>query len=558
MSTLTIGGVSVALYARLAMDVQITPHPSGRRAIQIQASGTLQPDLSTVDFGQPVTIAWTDHLGDSHSITALCAGIQQSDDVAQAKSSWTLTGVEALGGQGAITISGTDYWGAVQVDHDGARKVVALSGESAGTSPVIAPGLVTIASELFSGEILTGGSVLAWDPDVALFRWSLAGETTERLSLSIGGVTLSAQACAEITVELTRHSSGRRGIAIRGSGLLPPAIGSVTWSAPVAVGYTGAGGAVSITILSAGPVIGDNPKSPRATWSLDGVEAGSGVGLVTIGSTTYWATVDVQVQGGKSMVSISGDAVAGGAPSTAAGTVTVATGLFSGDLWTDGVARTWDPDTGLTAWTLAGVSLGTADLTVAGVSIARTACLDLAVDVAQDGTGRRTLRLRASGATDPGLGSVDWSEPVTVAYPTGAGGSASITVLSPGLQREDDARSKRINWSIEGTEAAPTGGAGVVTVDGGEYPGAVEVEYLGGAIQRMSNGLAEVMYAWIKRRVRLTGEPHTSAPEVSPGVVTVASALYSGDLVTLGTRITVDPATGLKGWELEGEEEEGL
>jgi hypothetical protein len=311
---------------------------------------------------------------------------------------------------------------------------------------------------------------------------------------------------------------------------------------------------VSITILSAGPVLGDNPKAPRSTWSLDAVEAGSGVGLVTIGGATYWATVDAQVQAGRTAVTISGEAAAGGAPTTVAGTVTVATGLFSGDLWTDGITRTWDPDTGLIAWSLAGVSLGDSDLSVAGVAIARTACLDLAVEVAPDAAGVRTLRLRASGSTDPGLGSVDWAAAVTVAYPTGSGGSASITVLCPGLQREDDARSKRINWSIEGRETVAPSGAGTVTVAGTVYAGGAEAEYIGGTLQRASNGAGTLLSAWSKRRVRLTGTPAATAPTAGAGTVAVTTAVYTGNLITLGVERSMDPDTGLYSWSLEGEE----
>lgn len=193
MSSLTIGGVSVPLYARLAMEVAVTRHSSGRRSLSIRCRGQLAADLSAVPWTAGVAVAWVDHLGDSGTMTILSAGPQISHDVAAAVSSWSLDGVEASGLAGTVTIAGTAYWGTTQVEPMGgtiqrasngagtllsawSKRRVLLRGEGAGTGPTQGAGTVAVTTPLYTGNLITLGVRRAWDPDTGLLAWSLEGE----------------------------------------------------------------------------------------------------------------------------------------------------------------------------------------------------------------------------------------------------------------------------------------------------------------------------------------------------------------------------------------------
>lgn len=192
-TALSIGGVTIALRERLRFDVEVKPHRSGRREISIQAEGSAPPDLSAVNFALPVVVAYTDHLGSAKTITVLSEGPQRSDDIAGAWTSWSLTGVESLGGGGALTIGGTTYWGTVQVAYLGgtiqrmsdgsgvllsawSKRKVTLAGEGAASVPAVGAGTVAITSNLYTGDLVTLGVSRSWDPDTGLTSWTLEGE----------------------------------------------------------------------------------------------------------------------------------------------------------------------------------------------------------------------------------------------------------------------------------------------------------------------------------------------------------------------------------------------
>ncbi|WP_295586571.1 hypothetical protein [uncultured Lamprocystis sp.] len=274
--------------------------------------------------------------------------------------------------------------------------------------------------------------------------------------LTIGGVVLAAETHLDLAVALGRHPSGRRTLQIQAGGWWPPPLDAVVWTAPVTVTYADlvTRAPASLTVLSTGVTRTDDLAGPTCTWSLSGVEATGGSVLVTLGTTAYWATVQVQTtRSGTREVTLNGEGPT--APVISAGSVAVTSTLYTGTLTVTATSVTSDPTTGLVAWT------------------------------------------------------------------------------------------------VTGTDAAASVGA--VTIGGTTYVASVAIEPLGGTIQIKSNGAATLLSSWSKRQVTISGTT-ASAPTVSPGVVAVTSALYSGNLLTLGVSRTLDPETGLVSWSIEGRE----
>lgn len=191
-------------------------------------------------------------------------------------------------------------------------------------------------------------------------------------------------------------------------------------------------------------------------------------------------------------------------------------------------------------------------LTIGGVSIPQAARLKFDLELTPNASGRRELKIQAEGTAPPSLGTVNWAAPVTVAWTDHLGTGYSITVLSAGVVRSDAISDAWTSWTLDGVES--TGGGGTVTIAGTSYWASVEMSYLGGTVQRMSNGAGVLLSAWSKKKVTFSGESAGTVPAVGAGTVAVVSGLYTGNLVTLGVSRSWDPDTGLTSWTLEGEE----
>jgi len=195
--------------------------------------------------------------------------------------------------------------------------------------------------------------------------------------------------------------------------------------------------------------------------------------------------------------------------------------------------------------------IATSRLTIGGVVLPAETHLDLKITLGRQPSGRKTLALAATGWSVPALDAVAWSAPVTVTYADlASGGTASLAVLSAGVQRVDDLSGPTCQWSLSGVEA--TGLAAMVTIGGTAYWATVDRQPLGGIIQRKSNGAGVLLSAWGKTRVTITGEGG-SAPSVS-GVVAISSTLFTGNLLVNGVGAKLDPETGLIAWTVAGEQ----
>jgi hypothetical protein len=196
---------------------------------------------------------------------------------------------------------------------------------------------------------------------------------SEPYAIQIGGVTVPWQChCKGLSVDVERHASGRLRVSLKASGFYPPALSGVDWSAPVTITWADLGtdgGYASLSVLSTGVQRSDDVLGVVAGWSLIGVAAGSHAGLATIGGSTYWCSVDARPLAGpiqrmstgagvlmrpwsKQAVTIRGET--GGSAPAVSGAVAVTSEAFTGTLLTQGVAKSWDPETGLLTWTLEG------------------------------------------------------------------------------------------------------------------------------------------------------------------------------------------------------------
>jgi len=190
-------------------------------------------------------------------------------------------------------------------------------------------------------------------------------------------------------------------------------------------------------------------------------------------------------------------------------------------------------------------------LSVAGIALPAETHLDLKVDLGRHASGRRTITISALGWAVPALDTVTWSAPVALVWADLAtGATASLTVLSTGIQRSDDLSALTCTWTLKGVEAS--GLAAQVTIGGTNYWAKVSREPLGGLIQRKSDGAGTLLRAWAKSRVTITGEGG-SAPAVS-GLVAIVSTIYTGNLLVPGTGASLDPETGLIAWTVAGEQ----
>lgn len=192
--------------------------------------------------------------------------------------------------------------------------------------------------------------------------------------LRIAGVALpidtSHLGCA---VQVSRDARGRRRIAISASGIQPPDVSAVAWSAPVLVEWrdlTSDTAAWSgLSVLSAGVQRTDDMMGVAVSWALSGVEADESASPVSIASAPYWGQVSADPIGGaiqrktdgsgtllrawgKRRVSIRGESVT--PPAVSPGSVSVVSARYSGSLLVTGISVADDPGTGLVQWTLVG------------------------------------------------------------------------------------------------------------------------------------------------------------------------------------------------------------
>lgn len=189
--------------------------------------------------------------------------------------------------------------------------------------------------------------------------------------LTIGGVAVPIAACHSCRIVHGRNGNGRKTLRIDATGFYPPALDSINWTLPVTIVYEdlGTDGSTgSLSVLSTGIQRTDDLAAVSCTWSIDGAEATGVAGVVTIGGTSYWATVDRQPIGGviqrksngagtllsawgKSRVTITGE---GGSAPAVSGVVAIVSTIYTGNILVAGVAAKLTPETGLISWTVAG------------------------------------------------------------------------------------------------------------------------------------------------------------------------------------------------------------
>lgn len=198
-AALKIAGTTLALETHhLRCEVQVTRLASGRRRVQVSASGWEAPDLAAIDWDAPVAIGWLDPggAGDAEvwlSISVLSPGPVYTSDVAGVLVQWSLAGVESELSSSAVTIAGTDYSAAISADPDPGQVQVMTDGSAAllqawvrwtvriegeGPGPAVSAGEVAISSAVWSGTLLTAGVSRSWDPESGARRWTITGTGT--------------------------------------------------------------------------------------------------------------------------------------------------------------------------------------------------------------------------------------------------------------------------------------------------------------------------------------------------------------------------------------------
>jgi hypothetical protein len=197
---------------------------------------------------------------------------------------------------------------------------------------------------------------------------------------------------------------------------------------------------------------------------------------------------------------------------------------------------------------IARLKVGSTELPIA------THHLGCTVQVERHPSGRRKVRIQATGFYPPDLSAVTWTGAVTLSWRDLADADAawsSLAILSAGLQQAQDLDGVTCQWSIEGWEAS--GLSALVTLGSTNYWAAVSVSPIGGVIQRKSNGAGVLLSAWGKSAVRIEGESG-AAPSVVAGTLSVTSTLYTGSILVRGLTKSLDPLTGLVRWSIEGEQ----
>lgn len=192
--------------------------------------------------------------------------------------------------------------------------------------------------------------------------------------LRIGGLELPVETHrAACSVQVSTDGQGRRTVAITASGIWPPALGAIDWSAPVTLDWIDLAQAdtawVSVSVQSPGPQITSDLAAVTCSWTLTGIDADESGSAVTIDGTPYLASVAIEPRDGVMQVKTNGAATllrantrvrvtltgeSRAAPAVS-GVVAIVSPLYSGDILTFGPSATYQQATGLVAWTLTGV-----------------------------------------------------------------------------------------------------------------------------------------------------------------------------------------------------------
>lgn len=193
------------------------------------------------------------------------------------------------------------------------------------------------------------------------------------MALTIGGVTVPESCYLQFAADISREGAGARTLTIRATGQTAPSLSSVDWAEPVTVSWPAPQtlSALSMTILAPDGISHASDLQfgrHRVSWSLTGVEVDSGASaIVTIGGVDYVASISVSPLGGrlqrksngaglrlqawaKRSIRIEGE---GDAPSVSPGSVSIASGAFTGTMLADGVSISLGRD-GKATWTLEG------------------------------------------------------------------------------------------------------------------------------------------------------------------------------------------------------------
>ena len=509
VSRVTIGGTTLpALSHDLALTAALTWPASGLRSIRLSGRGTVSPGVGALPRSAAVTVVWVGAAGGG-SLTGLIQRAEESGDAESGEIAWSVEVSEAavdgqVGGEpvSRVTVDGTalpalsHHLGITTEVGYSAAGVRTLSLRGRGT---VSPGMsgvdwsapVAVSwTGLAAGSmyIRSSGPSISTDHGSGEVSWTLAGSeilgaddgqggTTPASLVSIGGVDVAASASdGGLTVATSAKPGGRYALTISGRGRAAPALGSVDFTAPIAVSWSIQGAVTgSLTVLCPGLNTSTDALTGEVAWSISGEEVevdGQGaaqsalsVGGVTLPATTYQSGLTItqgyEASGARTLsLSASGVALPAISGLDYSAPITVSWGgvLGGGSLVisTPGPSIQQSPRDGTVSWSLSGseTTLGTTPGTVTVGGVAYSGSVSVApiggtIRRMSDGTGtllrawgKRAVQITGESAAPP---SVSGLISVTTSLYTGQ-------ILVRGVSATWDSSRAITSWTIDGEE----------------------------------------------------------------------------------------------------------